>query len=75
MAAKKRHDAKEAQQEEERQLHSRLRRRARQAAEPAPSGGLTPDAMERLKRLGELHERTCFGRGVRAREGEAAGPA
>ena len=54
VAAKKHHDAKQAQQEEE--------GAAAQgpdpgpAAEPAAAGGLTPEAMDQLKQLGELHE-------------------
>ena len=31
-----------------------------QAAEPAAAGGLTPEVMERLKQLGELHEQNVL---------------
>ena len=53
VAAKKHHDAKQAQQEEE---------AAAQGPDPGPAaesgaaGGLTPEAMDQLKQLGELHE-------------------
>jgi Short C-terminal domain len=61
MAAKKHHDAKEAQQQEEAAA-------AQQAApaepgptaQPAAAGGLTPEAMEQLKQLGELHEQNVL---------------
>ena len=50
LAAKKHHDAKEAQAAAPEQPPPA------QAAEPAAAGGLTPDVMEQLKQLGELHE-------------------
>ena len=57
VAAKKHHDAKEAQQPEE--------TAAPQQAAPGESGqaaasGLTPEVMEQLKQLGELHEQNVL---------------
>ena len=60
-AAKKHRDAKEAQRQEEAAA-------AQQAApadpghadRPAAAGGLTPEAMEELKQLGELHEQNVL---------------
>ena len=54
IAAKKHHDAKQAQQEE-----------ASAAQQPAPvepsvGGGLTPEVMEQLKQLGELHKQNVL---------------
>ena len=54
VAAKKHHDAKQAQQQE-----------AEAAQQPAPAeppvaAGLTPDVMEQLKQLGELHEQNVL---------------
>ena len=54
VAAKKHHDAKQAQQEE-----------AAAAQQPAPVepsavGGLTPEVMEQLKQLGDLHEQNVL---------------
>ena len=51
-----------------RRKRSRKRRRqltagcaaAGQAAEPAAAGGLTPEVMEQLKQLGELHEQNVL---------------
>ena len=56
--AKKHRDAKEAQQQEEAAT-------AQQAAPgepgpPAAAGGLTPEVMEELKQLGELHEQNVL---------------
>ena len=51
VAAKKHHDAKQAQQEEE---------AAPQQPDPAAAGGLTPEVMEQLKQLGELHEQNVL---------------
>ena len=56
VAAKKHHDAKEAQQREEAALHSRLSPASPATAAPTAAGGLTPEVIERLKQLGELHE-------------------
>ncbi len=57
MAAKKHHDAKQAQQEEEAAASQQAEPGGPgQAAEPAAAGGLTPEVMEQLKQLGELHE-------------------
>ena len=54
VAAKKRRDATQTQQEE-----------AGAAQQPAPvepsaAGGLTPEVMEQLKQLGELHEQNVL---------------
>ena len=53
IAAKKHHDAKQAQQEEA---------AAQQPAplEPSVAGGLTPEVMEQLRQLGELHEQNVL---------------
>ena len=53
IAAKKHHDAKQAQQEEA---------AAPQPAplEPSVAGGLTPEVMEQLRQLGELHEQNVL---------------
>ncbi len=48
VAAKRHHDAKEAQQEE-------AASQPDQAAAAPAAEGLTPDVMEQLKQLGELH--------------------
>ncbi len=53
VAAKKHHDAKQAQQEEETTSHQA---EPGQVAEPAAAGELTPEVLEQLKQLGELHE-------------------
>ena len=52
VAAKKHHDAKQAQQEEE--------AAPSQQPEPTAAGGLTPEEMEQLKQLGELHEQNVL---------------
>ena len=57
VAAKKHHDAKEAQQQEEAAAHSLSKLRP---AQPAAAGGLTPEAIEQLKQLGELHEQNVL---------------
>ena len=54
VAAKKHHDAKQAEQQEE--AAAAQRPDPGPAAEPAGAGGLTPEAMDQLKQLGELHE-------------------
>ena len=57
VAAKKHHDAKQAQQREEAAAPQQAAPgEPGQATEPAAAGGLTPEVMERLKQLGELHE-------------------
>ena len=57
MAAKKHHDAKEAQQQEEAAAAQPVApAEPAQAAPRAAAGGLTHEAMEELKQLGELHE-------------------
>ena len=61
IAAKKHHDAKQAQQAEEAAAPPPAA-----PAEPAPpaqppaAGGLTPEVMEQLKQLGELHEQNVL---------------
>ncbi len=60
VAAKKHHDAKEAQREEEAAAPQQAAPgEPGQAAEPA-AGGLTPEVMEQLKQLGELHEQNVL---------------
>lgn len=54
VAAKRHHDAKQAQQQEE--AAAAERPAPGPAGEPAATGGLAPEAMERLKQLGELHD-------------------
>ena len=57
VAAKKHHDAKEAQRQGEGAAPQQASPgEPAPAAEPAAAGGLTPEAIERLKQLGELHE-------------------
>ena len=60
MAAKKHHDAKEAQEEEAAATQQAAPGEPGQAAEPAAAGGLTPEVMEQLKQLGELHEQNVL---------------
>ena len=61
VAAKKHHDAKQAEEQE-----AAAAAQPPMAAEPGPAvapatgGGLTPEGMERLKRLGELHEQNVL---------------
>jgi hypothetical protein len=58
VAAKKHHDAKEAQQQEEAAAaQPAAPAEPGQAAPRTAAGGLTPEATEELKQLGELHER------------------
>jgi hypothetical protein len=54
VAAKKHHDAKQAQEEEPAAAQPTT------PAEPTPAGGLTPDVMDQLKQLGELHEQNVL---------------
>lgn len=54
VAAKKHHDAKESQREEE--AAASQQPDPGQAAEPAPAGGLTPETLDQLKQVGELHD-------------------
>ena len=57
MAAKKHHDAKEAQQQEDAAAAQQAApAEPGQAAPPAATGGMTHATMEELKQLGELHE-------------------
>ena len=53
-AAKTHHDNKEAQQQQEEAAA------AQQAAPPPAAGGLTPEVMEELKQLGELHDQNVL---------------
>jgi hypothetical protein len=59
VAAKKHHDAKEAQGDEAASQQAGPGEPG-QEAEPAAAGGLTPDVMEQLKQLGELHEQNVL---------------
>ncbi len=52
IAAKKHHDAKESAQEAE--------AAPAQQPEPDSAGGLSPEVMEQLKQLGELHEQNVL---------------
>ena len=61
VAAKRHHDTKEAQQQEEGAAAQQPGpTEPGQAAPPAAAGGLTPEAMEELKQLGELHEQNVL---------------
>ncbi len=57
VAAKKHHDAKEAQSEQE-----AAAAQPGDAGQTAPSaaGGMTPEVMDQLKQLGELHEQNVL---------------
>ena len=57
-AAKKHHDAKEAQQEQDAAANAQ-RAAAEPAQAPAP-GGLTPEVVDELKQLGELHDQNVL---------------
>jgi hypothetical protein len=59
MAAKKRRDAKQAQQGEAAPQEAAPPEPG-QAAQPAPADGLTPEALDKLKELGELHEQNVL---------------
>ena len=54
MAAKKRHDARAAEQQQPAGTEQAG------PGEPAETGGLSPEAMEQLKQLGELHEQNVL---------------
>ena len=60
VAAKKHHDAKQAQQEEEAPASQQAAPGDPAQAEPAAAGGLTPEVMEQLKQLGELHDQNVL---------------
>jgi hypothetical protein len=55
VAAKKHHDAKQAQEEEEAAAAQQPA-----PAEPSAAGGMTPEVMDQLKQLGELHEQNVL---------------
>ena len=59
VAAKKHHDAKEAQQQQAAAPPPAPAEPA-PAVQPAATGGLTPEAIEELKQLGELHEQNVL---------------
>jgi hypothetical protein len=59
VAAKKHHDSKQAQ-EEEATAQQAAPAGLDQAGQPAAVGGLTPEAMDKLKQLGELHEQNVL---------------
>lgn len=54
LAAKKHHDAKEAQQQEAAAPQQAA------PAQPAVAGGMTPEVVEQLKQLAELHEQNVL---------------
>ena len=57
IAAKKHHDAKQAEEQEEAAAaQSPTPDEPGPAVAPPTGGALTPEGMERLKQLGELHE-------------------
>ena len=58
MAAKKHHDAKEAPEEQEAPASQQAQ--PGEPAQPAETGGLSPETMQRLKELGELHEQNVL---------------
>ena len=61
LAAKKHHDAKEAQEREEAAAPQQAASgQPGQGAEPAAAGGRTPEVVEQLKQLGELHEQNVL---------------
>ncbi len=60
VAAKKHRDAKDAQQEGEAAAQQAAPAEPDQADQPAATGGLTPEAMDELKQLGELHEQNVL---------------
>ena len=61
MAAKKHYDAKEAPpQEEAAAAPQAAPAEPGPAAQPAAAGGLTHEAMEELKQLGELHDQNVL---------------
>jgi Short C-terminal domain len=60
MAAKKRRDSRQAPPQEEAAPQQAAPGESGQAAEPAAAGGLSPEAMEKLKQLGELHEQNVL---------------
>ncbi len=57
MAAKKHHDAKEAQSEQE---AAAAQPGDAGQTEPSAASGLTPEVMDQLKQLGELHEQNVL---------------
>ena len=61
IAAKKHHDAKQAEQQEAAAAaQPPTPAEPGQGAPTAAAGGLTPDVMEQLKQLGELHEQNVL---------------
>ena len=60
VAAKKHRDAKQAQQQGESAPGQAPPSEPGQVAQPAAAGGLSADAMEQLKQLGELHEQNVL---------------
>ena len=60
-AAKAHHDNKEAQQQEEvAAAQQAAPAEPDQAAPPPAAGGLTPEAIEELRQLGELHDQNVL---------------
>jgi putative oligomerization/nucleic acid binding protein len=60
VAAKKHHDAKQAEQEPEAAAASEQPAPDPAPAEPAAADGLTPQKLDELKQLGELHEQNVL---------------
>jgi putative oligomerization/nucleic acid binding protein len=60
MAAKKHRDAKQAQGQGEAAPQETAPPESGQAAQPAASDGLTSEALDKLKELGELHEQNVL---------------
>ena len=58
--AKRRHDAREAEQEEQPVAEQSPPADTDSAVEPAAAGGLTHEAMGQLRQLGELHEQNVL---------------
>ena len=59
-AAKVHHDNKEAQQQEAAATQQTAPAESGQAAPAPAAGGLTPEVMEELKQLGELHDQNVL---------------
>ena len=76
-AAKKHRDAKDAQQQEAAAAaQPAAPAPAANAVQPGAAGGLTPEAVEQLKQLGELHEQNVLSDEEFAREkAKLLGPA
>ncbi len=60
VAAKKHHDSKQAQQAEEATAQQAAPAEPDQGGQPVSAGGLTPEAMDKLKQLGDLHDQNVL---------------